>query len=497
MKRTTKKTVAKRGQIQDPHSNLMFADVILRSITGKSAMAVDSTITPQNVAEYLPSKDTLDEARRLLTALGFQINMKARTHITIAGTKDLFENTFRVRLTQKFAPYLKPPKRGRTASAAQSYFVPDVPAKISDDLSRVVEALEFPGPITYLASATPPPLKYGYMKVPGDVARYMAAPAAHLLGYTGSGIKLAMVDSGFMTPLHPYYAGKGYNIQLVPDGLDPTPDADDVGHGTAISACALAIAPGVTYAVYKIYSPALGSPKIADAFSHAVEDGANIITCSWGTLYSTALAIAINDAVAAGIVVCFACGNGGSVDWPGSEPCVISVGGAFIDDRSLQASDFASSGTNTMNPGRQVPDLCGITGMAPEGVLIAMPTQPGSYLDNYFAGSDGTTPIDAWIVASGTSSATPMVAATAALMMEVDRSLVGDPDNIKKALIKSCTDVSTGISANGEHARPGIDLATGAGLVQAYPGVNNLVMSLKEKGTNDVDQIAAEARQPA
>jgi hypothetical protein len=69
-------------------------------------------------------------------------------------------------------------------------------------------------------------------------------------GISGSGINLAMVDSGFMTPLHPYYVGKGYNIQpLVPDPADPNPNVDEVGHGTGISACALAVAPGATYTV--------------------------------------------------------------------------------------------------------------------------------------------------------------------------------------------------------------------------------------------------------
>jgi subtilisin family serine protease len=305
-----------------------------------------------------------------------------------------------------------------------------------------------------------------------------------------------------MTPFHPYYVSQGYNIQpLVPEVTGSPQDDIASGHGTGIAACALAIAPGVTFTPYQIHlDPAL-------AFANASMDDPDIITCSWATSYSNALFLSIYDAVAKGIVVCFACGNEGIIGWPGSLPAVISVGGAYLhEDNSIEASNYASSGLNPLNPGRQVPDLCGIVGMAPHGVFIALPTQPGSLLDHAFGCDnadeyppesglscdivDGTAPDDGWLVASGTSSAAPMVAATAALIMHGNPAIKGDPEAVRAALVKSCMDVTTGTSANGQAAAPGTDLATGAGLVQAYEAVKEYPIPIDMSFEVSIDPVA-------
>jgi serine protease AprX len=469
-------------QKRPDESDLLVANVILRSATGKSPGSV--AITPQTVREYLPDQKTLQEARRLLTEAGFEVRLVAPTHIAIAGRKELFEHTFHVRLEQKSAPLL-PSSMGRDKHrATQFYYVTDVSPTIPPTLAPVVERVEFPGPVTYFVSATPPPLSFYHLRVPDDVAAGMDAVKAHELNFTGEGIHLAMVDSGFMTPFHPYYTSQGYDIQpVVPE--EYTADSDWIGHGTGIAACALAVAPGVTFTPYQIkFDPAA-------AFANAAMDAPDIITCSWGTNFSLALQYAINHAVANGIVVCFACGNAGVVGWPATEPAVIAIGGAYIaDDETIEASDYASSGVT--HSGRQVPDLCGIVGKAPHGVLIALPTEPGSELDIAFAceiGSpfneyfacdivDGTATDDGWVVASGTSSAAPMVAGTAALIMQGNPAIRGNPEAVRLALMQSCKDVTSGASANGHVAGPGVDAATGAGLVQAYEAVKDYPLPL-------------------
>jgi len=493
------KVVHRRAASANSQPLIVFANVILRSASGKSAVAAGPTMSPRNIREYLPTKGTLEEGRRLLGDLGFQINMVAPTHITIAAGPEQFEKVFRARLKRQEAPYFQAPRPDKRRQAMQSFFVADGPLRIPSVLQKVVEAVELPGPITYYVTATPPALSYDHLEVPDDVARDMDALKAHARGVTGAGIALAMVDSGFMTPMHPYYSGRGYNLQpLVPDPSDPNPNVDEVGHGTGISACALAVAPGVTYTVYKIYST-----NFTAAFSRAVAANPAIITCSWGVPVNTALRMAINNAVANGIVVCFACGNGGPVGWPGSEPAVVSVGGGFIaDDDSVQASTYASSGTSANNPGRQVPDLCGIVGQAPKGIFIALPTQPDSLFDNSLGGAgypnmDETATDDGWLVASGTSSASPMVAATAALVMQADPTMLGNPSGVRAALVQSCRDIVSGSSASGEGAGSGADLATGAGLVQAYRAIRATDIWIKDNPSSDIGLVPTHSRRPA
>lgn len=475
----------------------VHATVICRSKTGKSAERDRGHITPKNVKQYLPDEATLRQAAAELQKLGFHIDLTAPTHLNISGPPALFGEVFHAKLTSRSYPL----STARESQARQTVWQSEAPLEVPATLGKLVDAVNLDPQAIYYISATPPALTYDHLEVPDDVARGMDSVKAHEKGITGLGIQLAMVDSGFMNPVHPYYTGKGYNLNpTVSDPGDLTPGHDDYGHGTGISSCALAVAPGVSYTVYK----ADPLSALSAAFSRAAMANPHIITNSWGYgALDTALEMAINNAVADGIVVCFAAGNGGPASWPGSEPAVISVGGAFLgDDDSIQASTYASSGINPIVPGRQIPDVCGLVGMAPEGVYIALPTQPNSTVDNDFAGGvfpngDETPNNDGWVVASGTSSATPMVAATCALMMQADPTLIGDPAAVKAKLIATCTDVTTGMSAAGEAAGAGTDNATGAGLVQAYRAVHSTDIWMKDNTNSDIGLVPTTARRPA
>jgi hypothetical protein len=178
----------------------------------------------------------------------------------------------------------------------------------------------------------------------------------------------------------------------------------------------------------------------------------------------------------------------------------------FVDkDDSVTASNKASSGFAS---GRQCPDLCGICGQNPKGILIALPTQAGSTGDGDLAGPgfpnfDETSPNDGWAVASGTSAAAAMVAGVAALVMQNDPVMAGNPPmagnpaNVRAALVASCLDVTAGKSANNEPAGPGRDNATGAGLVQAYRAVRTTDLWVKDNPDSDMGWVPTHNRRPA
>ncbi len=91
-----------------------------------------------------------------------------------------------------------------------------------------------------------------------------------------------------------------------------------------------------------------------------------------------ALQAEIQAAVRSRIVVVFSAGNG-HVSFPGMMPEVISAGGAFVDeDGGVRASDCASAFASRIYPARDVPDFCGLVGLAADHAdCVMLPIPPG------------------------------------------------------------------------------------------------------------------------
>jgi subtilisin family serine protease len=230
------------------------------------------------------------------------------------------------------------------------------------------------------------------------------------------------------------------------------------------------------------------------AFNAAVAMNPNIISCSWGSdkripnqlsANDLMLGAAISNAVSRGIVVVVSAGNG-QHGFPGQHPDVISAGGAFMNPNgSTRASDYASGFISVNYPNRRCPDVCGLVGMKPKAAYIMLPIEPNDEIDNIFASGAGTHPNgdetannDGWGAFSGTSAAAPQLAGVCALIKQVKPNL--SPFQIREILKRTARDVTTGncnISSSGAAATVGNDLATGAGLVDAFAAVQ-LAMTL-------------------
>ncbi|NIS59870.1 MAG: S8 family serine peptidase [Proteobacteria bacterium] len=435
-------------------ADLIGLTVTLKSRSGRSFREKGIQINRNNLEYFVPERQKQREAKRELEKSGFKIIAESRLGISILGQKKLVEEFFKTKIEVKTEQV----KHGKKTFKIR---MPKGKLTTPKNLGAVIDRVKFESYPIPLESATPPNVGYYHLDVPDDIANLLDASGLHSCGYEGSGIKLCMIDDGFFE--HAYYSAGGYDITLIPVGLDSMQDGK--GHGTAIAANALAVAPGVEFIFLNnqiwIFSVATA------AFRRAKEENPDIITCSWGlTSYDEDLAWEIADAVNNGIVVTFACGNGGTVYFPGCMDEVISVGGVYPEEEGgFHASTYASSGECDDNPGRQCPDVCGLVGDDPHGVLIMMPTVPGGTYDETFADDDSTADDDGWLVASGTSSAAPQVAGVAALMLQCNPILT--PDDVKTILQNTATDIVNGHSASGEPAGPGVDLATGHGLVDA------------------------------
>lgn len=384
-----------------------------------------------------------------------------------------------------------------------------IPSSCSDVFSKID-----PLPVTTLfwpAGWNPPDVPYYHLAptkqyshdmgsdlwTPQSVEEVIRADDARNLGPAGDGVKVVMVDTGFSrnrisdpnnpdypTELgyHPYYeeywrykdlmefqyAGHwagGYN-----------PDEDTYGHGTGIASNLFAVSPDIEFHFVPYWDT-------VDAFRVILEDiEPDVVTCSWGWAGEDIPAIpALQDQIRQlaenGVIVVFSGGNGAyDRTWPSSEPCVVSVGGAYVDSSGgLEASNYASSGREPAFNGRVVPDVCGIVGQQPYGVLIEMPTEPESTMDQKLSQEclDGTGYSDGWCVFSGTSSAAPQVAGLAALMKELEPDL--NVGRFKHIVMTTCTDIVTGQSYDEDVAEKGFDKATGAGLIDCYRAIKTML----------------------
>lgn len=467
----------------------IYAIASPHSVGGTSLFTPGLLADSTTVANFESDDATIDEAVQRLTDAGFEVLQATPIMINIAGSRRTYEQAFGTTLVRREEPTVKP---GGVVGTATSYDTDDTSVlglidTSSSSFADVLEGVAIEQPC-YLqtANAFPPPVRYWHLDVPADVSLGCNADRAHRTGVTGTGIRVAMVDTGHSG--HPFFTERGYRVD--PTVLGPgTADAtlDGVGHGTGESANVFATAPDVTLLPVKTANASGALVNTTAAFNAAVALNPDIITNSWSRSIANgpldaaaqALAAAVAAAVAGGIVVCFSASNGGW-GFPAQHPDVLAVGGAFMNpDGSLTASDYSSGFMSTVYPGRRVPDVSGLVGMRPRAAYIMLPIAEGCQLDTGSAGGthpngDETPANDGWAAFSGTSASCPQIAGVCALLKQVCPHLT--PAEIRDILMTTARDVTTGTSsplpgAPGSPAGVGPDNATGSGLVDAYRAV--------------------------
>lgn len=270
------------------------------------------------------------------------------------------------------------------------------------------------------------------------------APLVWERGFTGKGVKVAVVDTG-IDPQHPDFAGRILAFTSFVGGNGE----DDHGHGTHVAGIIAGsgeasggkyrgVAPEALILSAKVLK-ADGSGMMSDVMAGiewAVEQGAKIINLSLGSPGpcdgTDALSVMCDAAVKAGVVVCAAAGNDGphpgTVGSPGCAREVITVGASNDND---QVAPFSSRGPTA--DGRTKPDILfpgvGIVSCRASG------TSMGNPLDNFYTS------------ASGTSMATPHASGVAALLLQAYPDLT--PAQIKAKMMNSALNLNLDPNTQG------------------------------------------------
>ncbi len=470
-------------------SDILRIAITFKGSAGSGPTKVPARLSSRSIPSFAPLPGEMELAIEALRQRGFVVTGIGRMTVSVRGTRALFE--------QVFGTHLAPVRldRAMAYSAAAIYYPPPgAPWNPDPALAELIDDAYIQWPHIYLADPAaamqrPPEVPYFHLDVLEDVPAKLNVPPIHRERNLGEGVRIAMIDTGF-DHSHPFFTRNGFTSSVVLAPSASNRATDPGSHGTGESANVFAIAPKVTFIGVKLGDDAdpNGGASILEGFQEALKHKPHIITVSMcydlrgadgrselGALPNglKPLEAEIQAAIAAGILVVFSAGNG-HYAFPASMPEVLAVGGAFIDEAgAMRASDYASAFTSTIYSGRHVPDVCGLVGLLPNADYIMLPVPPGQHIDTDNAAHDGTAPGDGWAVFSGTSAAAPQIAAVCALLLQKNPRLT--PAEIKALLVRTAIDVREG-AANpfsdpkgvGVKAGPGVDGATGAGLVDAF-----------------------------
>jgi subtilisin family serine protease len=264
--------------------------------------------------------------------------------------------------------------------------------------------------------------------------KQIGAPVAWAAGYTGEGVKVAVLDTG-VDQTHPDLAGQ----EILEKNFSASADnVDRYGHGTHVAATIAStgakadgkfrgVAPGVRLLDGKVLGDggAGAESGVILGMQWAVEQGARIISMSLGGTDSSSVdpvEEAVNTLSAQhGTLFVIAAGNDGprntTVGSPGSADAALTVGAV---DRNDQLAPFSSRGPR-VGDGEVKPDIT-----APGVDIVAARAANGRV---------GTPVQDGYVRMSGTSMATPHVAGAAAILAQQHPDWTGS--KLKAALTAS------------------------------------------------------------
>ncbi|WP_100334254.1 S8 family serine peptidase [Bacillus alkalisoli] len=202
-----------------------------------------------------------------------------------------------------------------------------------------------------------------------ESAPHIGSNEAWDLGFTGEGVKVAVIDTG-VDYTHPDLAGnfgdyKGWDFVDNNDDPQETFPGDPRGgattHGTHVAGTVAGnglingVAPDATLLAYRVLGPG-GSgttENVVAGIERAVLDGAHVMNLSLGNTLNSpdwATSIALDWAMAEGVVAVTSNGNSGPNNWtvgsPGTSREAISVGATQLPYNVFTATTTSSDGVS-------------------------------------------------------------------------------------------------------------------------------------------------------
>ena len=351
------------------------------------------------------------------------------------------------------------------------------------------------------------------------------ADIAHNLGYDGTGIGVAVIDSGVNQIFDLTQSASKTSRIVYSQNFDPLANttSDLYGHGTHVSGiiagnggsstcgnCDVTfrgIAPNaniINLRVLDSNGSATDSTVIA-AIQQAIAlkslYNIRVINLSLGRGIFESYALdplcqAVEQAWKAGIVVVVAAGNYGrdnsnsnygygTITAPGNDPYVITVGAMKTMGTATRADDlittYSSKGPTMLDqvikPDLVAPGNLVVSDLASTNATLFVNNPQNQVTISYYQTNNNQNASSNYFILSGTSMAAPMVSGAAALLLQQNPSLA--PDQVKARLMKTAYKVFPSSSSYSDPS-DGItyvdyyDIFTvGAGYLDVWAALNN------------------------
>lgn len=226
-------------------------------------------------------------------------------------------------------------------------------------------------------------------------APFIGAPELWELGYTGQGVTVAIIDTGvdYTHPdlTHAFGEYKGWDFVDQDDDPQETQPGDPRGepttHGTHVAGTVAAnglikgVAPDAHLLAYRVLGPQGGTTTdVVAAIERAVQDGAHVMNLSLGNSLNNpdwATSIALDRAMAEGVVAVTSNGNAGPENWtvgaPATSRKAISVGATRLP-YNVYAAEIDTDGDVTYPTAK-------VMGFPDDAALLALDGNAFEYVD--------------------------------------------------------------------------------------------------------------------
>ncbi len=295
---------------------------------------------------------------------------------------------------------------------------------------------------------------------PADTLRTVLSPGTPT---DGVGVRIAIVDGG-IGPHPDLVVAGGANVTSFEDPADAGSHLDNgFGHGTHVAGIVAGrgitdprfagLAPGAELYSYRVMTKGkrgADDVAVAEAIDLAIEQGCHLINLSLGgSSASREVSDAVLNALARGVVVIAAAGNGSRkpVEFPASLPGVIAVSALGEESILPPGSMAAAARVPPIKPGPNCPTafIGAFSNAGPEIDLTA----PG-------VGVISTYPNGTYAVSDGTSMAAPAITGLAARALSKNSALLSMPptqarsDAITHLVLTSATKCGFGPNLEGK-----------------------------------------------